>query len=261
MSKTENPDQQFGKELLQNVLTGGGLTASAAALYHLIHGAQTAELPELNTRLSSGAVPTKKKKRLGTVAPSSATAYLLNTYKRANADASTATNKFQEMIGQLVGQARPPVPFPFTAGMADRSWKTIAGLGAAGLGAYGGLKTVNSIADEKRKDELSDSIDAARKEYFDALTGKNEKTAWLQEAFDNYMRKPVESSAADWVLTPTLLATLGSAAVGGSYMYNHTKARTRAENLRRAAAARARLQSLQQTPWVDPAELAALTRK
>jgi hypothetical protein len=42
-------------------------------------------------------------------------------------------------------------------------------------------------------------------------------------------------------------------------MYNQTKSRSRAENLRRAAAARARLRGLQQTPWVDPEQLAALT--
>ena len=57
-----------------------------------------------------------------------------------------------------------------------------------------------------------------------------------------------------------MLAALGSGAVGATYMYNQTKARSKAENVQRAAAARARLRGLQQTPWVDPEQLATLAQ-
>ena len=60
--------------------------------------------------------------------------------------------------------------------------------------------------------------------------------------------------------TTALLAALGSGAVGATYMYNQTKSRSKAVNLQRAAAARARLQGLQQTAWVDPEQLAALSQ-
>jgi hypothetical protein len=261
---TPEARQQLGKEVLQSALAGGGLSIGAAGLYHLINGLQTAEMPEVSTRLSNGAIPTKKKKQLGRVAPNTATAYLLNTYKKAsvkqaNNPVSKALHSVQDFIGQLAG-ARPPMPFPISSGMADRSWRNIVNAGAAGLGAYGGLHLVNRVADSKRKEDLKDSVEEARKEYFEALTGKGEKTALLKELWER-VGPAVENTTADYMVTPALAAMLGSGLVGGTYMYNQTKDRTRAENLRRAAAARARLQSIQQTPWVDPAELAALTKK
>jgi len=248
MTTTPSP-AVYGKELVQSALYGAGATTSAAALYHLLNGLQSAQVPELLRNEAPAAAkpkaPAKKKQK--------------PALKLASA--SQLAESVFSAIGNRISKDAPWANLnlsPTTGPQSPTAWhegyRNTANLLAAAAGGYGGLKLVGALADQKKKEDLAAEVDTARKEYFDALTGK--RAAALDAVYDD-LEKTGSLYGAGW--TTALLAALGSGAVGASYMYNQTKSRSRAENLRRAAAARARLRGLQQTPWVDPEQLAALT--
>lgn len=273
--------QMLGKELLTNTARGvaGGL--GAAGLYHLLSGLNktdlTSVLPQSGVSGFAGNRPKLRKKR---EQPSRSKTSPVNVYKTATAD--SFLSRLERLVGQLPtsyipgmssllrGAPRAPALTP-----AQEMWRNIANVGVTAAGGYAGLKTVNTIADNMRQEDIKNDVDAARDEYFAALTGKN--AAYLDAAFekqnadkDTYLGIPyVDQLLAGldrrligpYVATPAALTALSTGLVGGTYMYNQTKKRTRAENLQRAAAARARLAGLQKTPYVDPVELAALTKK
>ena len=254
------PPSEYGKELLQNALLGAGVTASGATLYHLLNGLQSARVPELLRNEAPAALkpklPTAKKKKL---APKMAANDLLQS-------ASQLTDKILSSFGNYPTGA--PLPnFSALTKTGPRSptfwhegYRNTANLLAAGLGGAGGLKLVSGLADRKKKDDLEHEVDDARKEYFAALTGK--QAAMLDAAYDELEKTSLRKgdTLAGQLWTTALLSALGSGAVGATYMYNQTKARSKAENVQRAGAARARLRGLQQTPWVDPEQLAALAQ-
>lgn len=241
----------YGKELLQSALYGAGATTSAAALYHLLNGLQSAQVPEL----------------LRNEAPAAAKPKTAPKKKQKPALKMASANQLAESVFSALGNIIPKdAPWanlglsPATAPQSPTVWhegyRNTANILAAAAGGYGGLKLVSALADQKKKEDLAGEVDNARKEYFAALTGKQAET--LDAAYDKFEKTGTLGGMA-W--TTALLSALGSGAVGASYMYNQTKARSRAENLRRAAAARARLRGLQQTPWVDPEQLASLTQQ
>ena len=89
----------------------------------------------------------------------------------------------------------------------------------------------------------------------------NEKTA---AAFDKAFETVKQASGGllgtlsavpQSLRTAYVLAMLGSAAAGGKYMYDRTKAITEGENLAKAQASRARMRGLPPV-WVDPDTLA-----
>jgi hypothetical protein len=248
------PASAYGKELLQSALFGAGVTASGASLYHLLNGLQSARVPELLRNEAPAAIkpktPAARKKR-----PALKMAGLEQS-------ATQLADKVFSGVGNLIPTGMPAFNFsapqatgPASPNMWHEGYRNTANLLAAGLGGYGGLKLVSTLADQKKKDDLEHEVDNARKEYFAALTGK--QAAILDAAYDELEKT---STVPGQVWTTALLAALGSGSIGATYMYNQTKARSKAENVQRAAAARARLRGLQQTPWVDPEQLATLAQ-
>lgn len=288
----QNPDGSFSpnhaafnKELLGSALWGAGLTAGGTALYHMINGLQSAKVPELLRDVAPAPVlakPKSKKRKPVT---------------KLAEQAKSATSMMDRVLGSI--QLIPTEYFPGAGDLPSRSsttsvntahagWRNALNIAAAVGGGYGGMKLVNSLADKKKKEDLGGEVDSARKEYFNALQGKS--AAVLDAAFDEFEKaslgveawtgpqaspaapptKPgtfaaphetgtVNNAKAD-LWTTALLTALGTGSIGATYMYNQTKARSKAENLQRAQAARARLRGLQQTSWVDPEQLAALAQ-
>lgn len=147
---------------------------------------------------------------------------------------------------------------------AHAAWRNIANLGMLGGGVLGGRAIVNSLADKEKEEERAHVVDDARRAYFDALSGKDEKAASvLDQRFKEFEKtgsmfynSKHESTVPTWAMTAMLLSALGGAGVGGTYMYNRTKKLSDAENLRRALESRARTRG-NSSPWVDPDELAS----
>ena len=282
------PHATYGKELVNSALWGAGLTAGGTALYHMLNGLQSAKVPELLRDATPAPVlakPKAKKKKPAT--------------KMAE-QTKSATNMIDTVMGS-VGKVIPTEYLPGVGDLPARSgvtsvntahagWRNALNIAAAMAGGYGGMRAVNSLADQKKKEDLDHEVDSARKEYFAALQGKAasalddafaefEKAGWGfdPEAFTG-SPNPQPAPAAtpgtysqphadtSWnrgksdLWTTALLTALGTGSIGATYMYNQTKARSKAENLQRAQAARARLRGLQQTAWVDPEQLAALAK-
>jgi len=290
MNDNNQLTQQLGKELLNSAATGlaGGL--GAGSLYYILSALSKADptslLPQTDISGAAAGLKLRPKVKNKKELPSRAKTSPVNMYKSAN----SLITQLQQRFGELLPKSYIPgldrlftgkTRIPAETG-AQEMWRNVANLGLAVGGGYTGIKTVNSIADAQRQADIKDDVEAARAEYFDALTGKN--AAHLDAAFDAVFTKISNSdnsansnifaalantidnsslgrSFSSFVATPAALTALATGLMGGTYMYDQTKKRTRAENLQRAAAARARLAGLQKTPYVDPVELAALTKK
>lgn len=294
------PYAAYGKELANSAMLGAGVTGGATALYHLINGFNSAQLPELvrNEAPAAAKAVAKKKPRK-------------SVKRAADEQSQSLTDRIMTPLGKLIPSGYVPGALPAgSAGPASLSaphmgWRWTANAAATGAGALGGLALVQNLATKKKKKDLEAEVDLARQQYFDALHGK--KAEALDAAYEKHSdwlddhahttgnalsalwrgaknfadatakdpvntlagtRAPGEERPATGVYEQGLGtlwggmtgAALGTGTLGAMYMYNQTKARSKAENLQRAQAARARLQSLQQTPWVDPDELAALAK-
>jgi hypothetical protein len=285
----------YGKEIVNNALMGLAATGSAAALYHLINGFGTAKIPALVRNPSPEATTEGNKKPAKSRKKSPASSAVFKF-----ASANDLLQKLYESIGRIPPQTLIPTPSvggggpgEANVGPGHSAWRTAFNLAAGIGGGAAGIGLVNSIAGNKRKEDLNDQVESARQEYFDALSGK---AAALDTAYDNvktaegvndylpwnwnFAGNPgnpnhmasvprtigaatseAGKNVSDTVAKALLLTTLGTGAIGAKYMYDQTKARTQAENLRKAQASRARLRGLQQTPWIDPDELAAMSRR
>lgn len=281
----ETDYSEYGKELVHSALYGTLLAGGGAALYHLINGAKRSDpkvllndvRPYLSKQPTSGR-PERKKEEEFVENPE---------LKLAAADKSAAglLHQFYDAVGHLIpNQFVPDIPTGYESGVespsvAHRGWRTAANYLAAIGGGAGGLALVQSINDKKKKQDLEDEVNSARKEYFDALTGKEAEV--LDAAYEKYAADRPQQDWSQWLAnwgnngviddtvaagqraaegtwTAALLAALGSGAIGAKYMYDQTKARTSAENLQKARDSRARLKSIQQSPYMDPEELAAI---
>lgn len=264
----------FGKELINSALTGAGVGTSAMALYYLLNGLNTAKIPSRLLREPAvmkkpTAVPAKKKPAL------------LES-KEDGEKSSGALDALYATIGKAIPTTFIPGasnsgPAPDAAQsptVAHAGWRTAANVAALLGGMYGGRKLVNTISQHKKKRDLSEEVDDARRQYFAALTGK--EAAALDAAYASFAKKggiadwvkkevyaPAEQAAKNYVGIPAwkmmLLTTLGTGALGAHYAYNKTQEQSKNRNLQKAQQARARLKAMQETPWVDPAELEALS--
>lgn len=275
MNKTADnlTDAQLGKELVQSALGGFGMGTGAAGLYYLLNGLRTAESPLAGNSVA-GFLPGAKTKKI-VKKPSRSPESPINAYKTA-ADSPSFLMRAYQALGSKLPAKYPIISDLLGTGKTEGAkdmWRLAGNIGLAGLGGYAGLSAVNHIADKQRLEDSKDEVDAARQEYFDALTGK--KAAVLDAAFDAFSKAAdeqgnsflgnvggsIDRAFGNYVGKPALLTALATSLIGGTYMYDQVKSRTKAENLRRAAAARARLAGLQKTPYVNPVELAALTKK
>jgi len=273
--------EQIGKDIVHALGGGLGAGAGAAGLYYMLHGLRKAELPSVGPSVAgatSGArlKPKQKKSRPPSRDPQSP----VNIYKAAAAPG--ATNKMLSDLYYTIGSKVPTSLLKMIGGFGSQpttpnatgtqeAFKSLGQLGAAGLGGYMGISAVNSVANAGRKADVKDDVESARQEYFDALTGKTAATldtvfnAWQKHADGpGALDKLLSQLGRTWgqyVTMPMLGTALGTGVIGGTYMYDQVKSRNKAENLRRAAAARARLAGIQKTPYIDPEELAALTNR
>lgn len=161
-------------------------------------------------------------------------------------------------------------------GMTPRYAAVPAGLVAGGYLAH---KMMDGHDEKKKEQENINAIQNARNEYFDALISDEKAAAALNDAFSRFEKKgwglwgnnsapapkidvkqnegmanaPFDAVSLGVALTA--LASLGAAGVGGTYMYNKTKAKSDAKQLSRARIARERLNSLPGA-WIDPREVA-----
>lgn len=270
----------FGKELVNSALTGAGLGTSAMALYYLLNGLNTAKIPKNLLRepapetapKNPTAPPEKKKRKIMPLEEEAKTAGVMDSlYEAAGKTIPTTFNPFASADGA------PSPTSPESPTVAHAGWRTAANVAALLGGLYGGRKLVNAISQHKKKKDLADEVNDARKQYFAALTGK--EAAALDAAFENYLTKqaagenptwfqdqvwnPAEAFTKNYVGIPLwralLMTGLGTGALGAHYAYNRTREQSKSQNLQKARQSRARLKALQETPWVDPAELEALS--
>lgn len=243
--------QYYGGQMLQNLGTGLGAGVGATALFQLLR--------ELKAR--------GKAERKYDMPPAFGSGAPIVANDLDEQGALPVKRGFD--VKQLLGSMLPKGPLPGTgvgsaaAGpSADphawrRAWGSAANIGAAGLGAYGGHRIVNAIVKAKKKRELNESIDEARRSYYDALAG-HDKAAALDAAYDNVKAGGVLgtiSAMPQAARTAYVLSLLGAGGVGAHYMYNRTKDLNESENLAKARASRARLKGLPPV-WVDPDSLA-----
>lgn len=263
----------FGKEVINSALTGAGLGTSAMALYYLLNGLNTAKIP--STLLREPAVMKKP-----TALPAKKKPALEN--KEDAEKASGVLDDLYAAVGKTIptnfipgaGGSNPAPASPESPTIAHAGWRTAANVAALLGGIYGGRKLVNTVSQHKKKRDLAEEVDSARQQYFSALTGK--EAAALEAAYATYAKQagiadwfkkdvynPAEQFAKNYVGIPAwkmmLMTTLGTGALGAHYAYNKTKEQSKIRNLQKAQEARARLKAMQQTPWVDPAELEALS--
>ncbi|NBO18821.1 MAG: hypothetical protein EBV03_06270 [Proteobacteria bacterium] len=148
-------------------------------------------------------------------------------------------------------------------------------LGGAGA-TYAGASAMNAIVNKKRKEDLQEQVEDAKKEYMRALLGSKRAEA-LDAAFDNMQKSASEKAAdADGLLAFALnapfdaakaispkfykayvLTTLGLAPLAGKMTYDWTRARSRDKAIAEAQKARARLVGPPPI-HVDPDQMAAL---
>lgn len=195
-------------------------------------------------------------------------------------------------FGKLVREA-PFKPVPNTDdwwGLREGgSWAGRYGAGALGLmaGGYAADKLMNMHDDKDKQKKNINAIEDARDEYFNTLLADKAAAAALNDAYAAYNEKAadwsdywpnmdfstptstskIDTSVNDWgwfsspqnvlsaVVGLTGLASLGAAGLGGTYMYNKTKAKSDAKQLMRARLAKERMSSLP-GPWIDPREVA-----
>lgn len=264
---------ELGRPIVDNALLGLGLGLGGTALYRLAHGLTKVDPNKLVPQMGiSGAanqrLNLKKKKKQRQRDPDSP----LFKYK-------TASNLY-DGISKFVGSIHPKSLIPFdvlrdgsqapTMNAEQATWHNILRYGSLLGGGALGVKAVNSIANRTRKQNAKDDVEAARKEYFDALAGKT--AAELDQAYAHWQEKTSNpnrgwaeylsnNALGDTVYTPALIAALGTGLLGGTYMYGKTKDYSRAQNLQRASRARARLAELHKVPHVNPRQLAALTSR
>lgn len=154
-------------------------------------------------------------------------------------------------------------------------------------GGYAADKLMNMHNDKTKQKKNINAIEDARDEYFNTLLADKAASAALDEAYKTYEEKAAKLSDwwpnMDFSTTPrsgkinydqnewgagsvpfdlvtlgvglTGLASLGAAGVGGTYMYNKTKAKSDAKQLMRARLAKERMSSLPGA-WIDPREVA-----
>lgn len=290
------PYDVYGKELLNSALYGALLMGGGSALYHLVNGARTADPASVIRNPAPIAVAKKKKEDDEAAVNEEAPAL-----KVAEAPAADANPGFLKSVHSAIGhliptQFLPDITMPTDAGpesptIAHRGWRTAANYLAAIGGGMGGAALVNSMRDSKKKRDLDDEVEDARKEYFEALTGK--AAAALDALYEKHAEPTLATPDSPWydrwnpfmwnwgnvahnaqqtvntaqnvgerglegAWAAALISALGSGAIGAKYMYDQTKSRTQADNLNKAQKSRARLRSIQQTPWVDPEELASI---
>jgi hypothetical protein len=154
----------------------------------------------------------------------------------------------------------------------QKAFHTPIVLGTAAVGVTLGHQLMKRLYDKKKKEELNDTVQQAKKEYERALMGKRgsaeldrafEKAAlgsWLTGAASTAARTPFDMLfSVPLVREGYLTGLLGSTALAGKMTYDWTRERSRDKALERARRARARMAGTAPV-YVDPEQLVAVKK-
>jgi hypothetical protein len=242
-------DKATGDAVIRATLGGLGLGVSGSRLYHLIQSMNKPK--ETYTKFGPGAKTVDDSEKIEKISAS-----LVDTLRQLYANTTNS-------VGKAVNDLHPSLAFPAT-------------LGATGLGLYGGASLINSIEDKKRKEEQTDMVEDAKKDYQRALMGKKHAAAF-DEAFtactekkarntnlvDLLVRMPLNALSVlpgGGVLAPAYATgTLGAGALAGKMTYDWTRARSKDKALEKARKSRARIEGAAPL-YIDPEQLAAIKK-
>ena len=295
-----------GKALLNNLVAGAGVGASATGLYYLAkklrkqfeeqlergkprapdYADAALEVPNLvapeqkklafdaytvATPLATGAAGAILAAALSDKKTKKRNALLAGT-AGALAGAGLNTRAAQKFVGEWGFPTNYAPGFGDHAGesWAREGFKNVMIPAGAGLGAFAGKTLYDMSAapytEAEKKKEQYNTVESARQKYFDELLSdgapedKKEKRSTVADVLDAAYTAYVDKSAAwkDILNAPSTLyaaAMLGGGVLGGKYMYDQTRAESRAKNMAKALAAKERMKSTLPV-WVDPQELA-----
>jgi len=166
-------------------------------------------------------------------------------------------------------------PGTYDPNIIRSSFGTGATLGAGALGLAGGTGLVSMLHKRKKQQNRQAEIDAAEKEYHDALLGRSAKNN-LDGVYDTAVEKAAAEKVAwpQWLNDITDVAKRVPGAVGGAYvatglgmgglaaklMYDRAKERAHAKAVEDAAKSKARIAGILPT-YVDPDEIASLKQQ
>lgn len=249
-------DERWPLFTTRNLLAAAGIGAGARGLYHVI-------------------------RHFAAQKPSSAHQ---NFYGGPKSFADAKKKQPKEKVAETTPVApatpatppQPPVwhdPRPGVAG----TWMGLGNVAGGALATVGGAYLMDKLVRMNKHKKYQEEIDAARREYENAL---GEKVGMLHEVYDANQEKIAENNGAGWInsigdfVTNRLPYMPGvnqalkgyntyatgaaglSAALAGKIVYDLTRQRSQAEVLRRAQDARARMSSLPPL-WVTPDDVVA----
>ncbi len=238
---------RFGEQLLTYTLGGAGLGLSGTRLYHLI--SELNRQPPKYTKFGPGSKTIDEDEKI---------AGLADVY-----------NAVVGAPGRLIQNA--------TTDAGTRAALTNVLIGGGIMsGAYGGSQIMNAIVNKKRKEDLEEQVDDAKKEYMRALMSQKHAAA-LDAAFEKLEATPIEKRAnpllnvvkypidaarallGDEVYNLYIAGVAGTGALASKMTYDWTRARSRDKAIAEAQKARARMAGVAPV-YIDPEQMAALKR-
>jgi hypothetical protein len=260
---TDRDYQRFwGDRILRRGIGGVGLGAGAASLYYLARG--------LSQALNQPKVEEEEEE----------------TPKITETKIAGLYDSISEGVGKSLPDSLMSFVRPFTPQTAKQpnsydpnAWRSsfgnVATVAAGGLGAYGGYKLIEALHNRKKKQERQQEIDAAEKEYYDALVG-GEPAKKLDDVYDSASEKAATEKTAllDWLTSTYDVAKRTPAALGSMYvgaglglgglaakvMYDRARERSKAKAVEEAAKSKARIAGILPA-YVDPDEIVALKQR
>lgn len=151
----------------------------------------------------------------------------------------------------------------------QKAMRTPVVLATAGLGGLAGVQLMSSIYAKKKKEELNDSVQEAKKEYERALMGKRgadnldrafEKVSTIAEMLTGVAKTPFQLlNNVDGLREAYWTGLLGTGVAAGKMTYDWTRERSRDKAIERARRARARMTGTAPV-YVDPEQLVAVKK-
>jgi hypothetical protein len=256
----------WGDRILRTGVGGLGLGAGAAGLYYLARGLSQAirdRKPEVeeDENPAEAVVPGNK---------------MAGAYDDVAGGIGRALpDSVVDFLKPFTPAVTPKAPNSYDPNVIRSSFGTAATLGAGALGTYGGYKLIQALHNRKKKRDRQAEIDAAEKEYYDALVGPSaNKLDGVydlagQKAAAEKQANPLEMLTSMWDTAKRVPSAVGGAYVatglglGGlaaKLMYDRARERSRAKAVEEAAQSKARIAGILPT-YVDPDEIVALKQR
>lgn len=256
----EDYQKMWGDRILRSGIGGLGAGATAASLYYLARNLSNAMKQRQEEAAQQAPV-------LDTDAEKASGLY---------DDVATGVGKMlPDSLLRIFDSTRSPSSAVnrFDPNIMRSAFGTATALGAGGLGMYGGWKALQMLQNSKKRRDRKQMVEDAEREYYDALTGgenklddaynkaaeyaAQEKVALLDAVTDAWdVAKRVPGFAA----TAYTTAGLGLGGLAAKLMYDRAQARSKAKAVEEAAKSRARIAGILPA-YVDPDELAAVKKR